>query len=200
MLTCADAVKQMHDYLDGDLSDDKHPELKTHLDMCHRCSEHFKQLQKLLAVIGYESETEAKSESDLCQQIMRSLPKVRLLKRLLLWLRIHPIHSLASACGIVMFGAWMMTWDFEPKLLVKIPDQDSVVINGHHVLIPQHTIIHGDVFVGNGKIDISGHVEGDLVVMNGQYTLSPQASVKGSIHEIDYAYERWILQMENWMD
>jgi hypothetical protein len=190
----------MHDYLDGDLSDDKQPELRLHLDMCQRCSDHFKQLQKLLAVIGYESETELKAESDLCQQIMHNLPKVRLLKRLLLWLRIHPIRSFASACGIVMFGAWMMTWDFDPKLVVKIPDQDSVVINGHHVKIPQHTIIHGDVFVGNGKIDVSGHVEGDLIIMNGEYKLSPQASVKGSIHEIDYAYERWMLQMKNWMD
>jgi anti-sigma factor RsiW len=196
-MQCQEAVKSMHDYLDDDLPFDQLQELKLHMNKCPACHQRYEQLHKTLACIKYIPEEDV--SDDFCQRIVKSLPKVKRLKQIYMWLKLHPVSSVASLCGVLFFGAWILTIDVEKKLVVKIPNEDSVVINGDHVLIPEDTVIHGDVFVQNGWLDLKGNIEGDLVIMNGDYVQFESAVVKGDIHEIDYAFERWLLQISDWV-
>jgi anti-sigma factor RsiW len=202
MLICSDAIKHMHEHLDGDLPDEQYLDLKLHMELCGKCRDRFAQLQKLQAVIQYEPEPKMinNEPADICQRIMNSLPKVNFLKRLQLWVRLHTRAVLFSLGGLLVFAVWLLSLDFEERLMLKIPNQDSVVINGDHVEVPQQTIIHGDVFVGNGTIDIAGRIEGDIILMNSQMTTSQSARIEGEIHRIDYAYERWLLQWQQWFE
>jgi hypothetical protein len=188
----------MHHHLDGDLSDERMAQLQIHLDGCSDCRERFAQLHKTLACIQYAPDMD--SSSDLCQRVMQHLPKVKPLKRFISWFKLYPGKSFASVCGLVVMGAWMMSFDMDKRLVVNIPNEDRVVINGEKVHVPQHAVIHGDIYVANGQIQLDGDVEGDLIVMDGQYSMSPSGSVSGDVYEISYSYERWILQMKKWFD
>ncbi len=198
MMLCADAKEMMHHHLDGDLSEERMAQLQVHLSACVDCRERFEQLHKTLACIQYFPEMEG--SSDFCQRVMQHLPKVKPLKRLVSWLKRYPGRSLASVCGVCVIGALVMSWDVEKKLVVKIPDEDQIVINGGNVHVPEQAVIHGDMYVANGVIQLDGDVEGDLIVMNGDYSMTPNASVSGEVHQISYSYERWLLQMRKWFD
>lgn len=197
-MECAKAVTYMHEYLDGDLSKEQLIELKLHMDDCAGCHDRFEQLHKTLACIAYYPDEDV--SEDFCQRIMGNVPKVKMMRRLFSWMKLYPYTSVASMCGLIFFGAWIMSLDMERKLVVKIPNQDSVVINGSHVHIPEQTIIHGDVFVQNGTIQVEGLIEGDLVVMNGEYAIDSPQQIEGEIHQISYPHQRWLLQIENWFD
>jgi anti-sigma factor RsiW len=196
-MDCRTASTLIHDLLDDDLSPELKVELHKHMEQCPACKEKHAQFHKTLACLTYCPEV-AEPE-DFCQRIMRSLPKVRLLKRLFTLLKLYPGRSLASFCGMLFLSSWIISWDVEEKLVVKIPDQDSVLISGDHVIVPYGTIIHGNMFAQNAVIDVAGEIEGDLIVMNGMYRVAPTAVIHGEVHEIDHAYQRWMLQMDSWI-
>ena len=197
VLTCTETVKKMHDHLDGDLSEEDHMLLKQHMEQCESCHDRYRQLHKTIAVIKYETDEKEDDISEFCQKIMNTLPKAKVIKRFYSFIKRNPYRSFASVCGLVLLGSWLLSIDTEQKLIVKIPDIDSVIVNGNHVKVPEKTLIHGDVFVANGVIDVAGTIEGDLIVMDGTYELYDSADIKGEIHEIDHSYERWLLQIEN---
>ena len=41
MMTCKEAIEQLHEFLDNELDDGNHSTIKQHTEMCHKCCEKF---------------------------------------------------------------------------------------------------------------------------------------------------------------
>lgn len=180
-------VAYMHDYLDGDLSEEHVQELKEHLQTCPECEQHFKELKKTIALV--QGTSGMKSPDDFTANVMANLPKQKKKVKVNRWLKNHPLLSAASLFLILMVGSITFSWDQEEQFSYS-KYADLVVENGT-VIVPEGEVIEGDLVVRNGKVQIEGEVHGDVTVINGEQYLAAAGKVTGDISEVNEIFE-WI--------
>lgn len=72
----------------------------------------------------------------------------------------------------------------------SVTKQPNLIVEGQTVIVPEGEVVKGDIVVKNGDIVVEGEVDGNIIVINGEYMAST-AVVSGQIQEIDQVFE-WI--------
>lgn len=188
-MICKEALPLIHEYLDGDLQDAEVLELSRHLTECRHCTSRLKKLEIAESLVHSLQKT--KASDDLTDRILRAIPAPSKKRSWRQWVRRHPAASVAAVFVVVMISSFLSLWDQERDLVVKGTDLDQVVINGSTVTVPAGHTVNGDLFVENGKIQVDGQVQGNLVVVDGSVNLASTASISGQITTIDQALD-WI--------
>jgi mycothiol system anti-sigma-R factor len=62
MITCAEAVKQLWEYLDGELAEQDRAAIEEHLSFCRRCCGEVEFAEELRAFLGREAAEEIPDE------------------------------------------------------------------------------------------------------------------------------------------
>ncbi|QGQ99210.1 anti-sigma factor [Paenibacillus psychroresistens] len=189
-MNCNEALPWMHEYLDGDLTGTPLTELKKHLLSCQACSLRYRKMQNTEAMV--RSLPHLAAPADLTDRIMASLPKQpKRSNAWLQWIKRHPAISVASMFIFVMLSASLSMWNSDTELVVKGASLEQVVIKGDTVYVPAGHTVNGNLMVKNGKIQIDGQVNGNLVVIDGTYNLASTAHISGKIKQVDQALD-WL--------
>jgi anti-sigma factor RsiW len=182
----------MHDFLDGDLSDEQEQELREHLAACSDCEQHFKELKKTIAFV--QSTSNIKAPVDFTANVMGNLPKQKRTVKLNRWFKNHPLLSAASLFLILMAGSIVLSWNQEQQF--SYSKQPNVIVENDTVIVPEGEVVEGDIVVRNGKVQIEGEVQGDVTVINGEVIngdkyLASAGKVTGEISEVNEIFE-WV--------
>lgn len=184
-MVCGDALPLMHRYLDGDLDGKDAVELKKHLLACPACNAHFKQLEQTEAMVRMLPK--CRTPELLTESIMGLIPRERKRSGWLQWVKRHPAVSVASVFLMVMISSFLTLWNQDKDMVVKGSNLEQVVIKGDTVYVPEGHTVNGDLTVTRGKIQVDGAVGGNLVVIDGSYSLASTAHISGQVTQVDQA-------------
>ncbi|WP_281884128.1 zf-HC2 domain-containing protein [Paenibacillus sp. YYML68] len=195
-MKCNDALPLLHEYLDGVISGPDRSNLKEHLLSCAGCRQRLQQLEKVEAMIQAWSPPDV--PEGLSERIMQALPPAKRRSAFYRFIRKHPAASVAAVFAMVMLSSFLTSWDADQELLVKGTDLQSVVIKGDTVYVPAGHKVAGDLTVENGKLQVDGQVEGNVVVIDGAVNYASTAQISGSITKIDEAFSWLLYKMNTW--
>ncbi|MED3662766.1 anti-sigma factor [Ureibacillus sp. FSL K6-8385] len=186
MSTCPKyIIEYMHEYLDGDISREHEQVLKQHLKTCTACQEHMHQLSDTVAFIKSASPVTAPPHFE--EEVMKRLPKPKNRIGVQKWLRRHPF--LVAAAMFILFMSATLFGSFHDDKF-SVTKQPNLIVEGQTVIVPKGEVVKGDIVVKNGDIVVEGEVDGNVIVINGEYMAST-AVVTGQIQEIDQVFE-WV--------
>lgn len=186
MNTCPPQIIEfMHEYLDGDISREHEQELKQHLKTCTACQEHMHQLSDAVAFIKSAAQVTAPPHFE--KSVMKHLPRPKSRVGIQKWLRRHPF--LVAAAMFILFMSATLFGSFHDDKF-SVTKQPNLIVEGQTVIVPKGEVVKGDVVVKNGDIVVEGEVDGNVIVINGEYMAS-SAVVTGQIEEIDQIFE-WV--------
>jgi anti-sigma factor RsiW len=186
-MKCESYIDWMHDYLDGDITQDHQEALKEHLHSCEECQQHFRELKKAIAFVQSTSHIEA--PANFTMNVMAALPKERRRTKVNRWFKLHPFMTAASVFIILMFGSLMSSWTDSQEFSVS--KHSGLMIQEETVVVPEGQTIDGDIVVRNGDIKIEGKVNGNVTVINGDQYLASAGQVTGEIQELDELFD-WL--------
>ncbi|CAM3640292.1 MULTISPECIES: zf-HC2 domain-containing protein [Saccharibacillus] len=192
-MECKQAVSFMHDYLDGDLPSEQARELQSHLDACPECRSAFRSLEEtemMLFAANRKTESVALSE-DATDRIMSFLPQPKKHSPVWNWVRRHPALTAAAAFILIMLGTSIGFWNADTQLVVKGSDLNRVQVEGNTVIVPEGTVVTGDLTVERGELKIYGDVEGNVTVIDGSAYQASTAHVAGQVKDINQAFD-WV--------
>ncbi|MCU6793810.1 MULTISPECIES: zf-HC2 domain-containing protein [Paenibacillus] len=185
-MDCKEALPLIHEYMDGSLKGSEALQLKKHLLTCPTCKMRLQQLERVEALI--QSWPRVEASAGLTERIMAALPPMKQRSLWRQWIRNHPGISVAAVFVLVMTGSFMSMWNENSELIVKGTDLQSVVIQGNTVYVPVGKKVAGNIMVENGKLQVDGDIEGDIVVVQGSVILASTAHISGQITQIDEAF------------
>mgnify|MGYP001134487715 FL=1 len=186
MSTCPQhIIEYMHEYLDGDISREHEQVLKQHLKTCTACQKHMHQLSDAVAFIKSAAQITAPPHFE--EKVMKRLPRPKNRLGIQNWLRRHPF--LVAAAMFILFMSATLFGSFNDDKF-SVTKQPNLVVEGQTVIVPEGEVVKGDIVVKNGDIVVEGEVDGNVIVINGEYMAST-AVVTGQIHEIDQVFE-WV--------
>lgn len=187
MSCTSDILQLIYKYLDQETSDKEDEQLKAHLQNCESCSKHLYELEKTMALVKSTSHIEA--PKDFTAAIMNKLPKEKKTVRWNRWLKAHPFLAAASLFIVLMTGSLVSTWTEDHQF--SVTSQPNLVVENSIVTVPEGKVVHGDIIVKNGTLNIEGKVEGNVTVINGDKYMAAAGQVTGEIEEIDEIFE-WL--------
>jgi len=188
-MNCKEAILLMHDYLDGDVTGPEAAELKKHLIGCAGCQARYTKLEKTGAIVSSLKPVYAPSHLTTAS-IMQRLPAPTKKTAWMRWLRRHPAAAVAAVFIMVMLGSFMSMWNENTQLVLQ-GDIEQVVVKGNTVIIPEGHVVEGNLIVENGQIEVNGKINGNLIVIDGNYALASTAQISGDITSVNQAVE-WI--------
>lgn len=187
MTTCPERiVRYMDDYLDGDLNRTEEAELKSYLDSCSDCRKIYHELTKTIAFV--QSASHIQAPAGFVQKTMQRLPKEKKRGSAQRWFRQHPLVTAAALFCLLMSGALFTNFNDDQQFaFTKQPD---LQVEGETVIVPEGTVVDGDLTIRNGDLRVEGELNGDVTIVNGQYMAS-SGVITGEVEEIDQAFE-WL--------
>lgn len=188
MMNCKEAIPMIHEYLDGDLQGSGFVELNKHLSACRECKRHFAQLEQAESLVFTMAKT--KVSDGLTERIMLSLPQPKK-KAWLQWVKRHPAASVAATFFLIMMSSFFSLWNQDTDLVVKGADLEQVIIKGDTVIVPAGRIMNGNLIVENGRLQVDGEVQGNLVVIDGSLNLASTAYISGEVTKVNQALD-WL--------
>ncbi|PKG23148.1 anti-sigma factor family protein [Niallia nealsonii] len=187
-MTCPTRIiEYMHEYLDEEIEVNHREELKKHLQECEECAIHFHQLKKTIALV--QSTSHIQAPASFTENVMAMLPKEQKRVTFRRWIRHHPLVAAASLFMVLMVSSLLSVWNEEQQFSVS--KQEDIIVEGDTAIIPEGTVIKGDVVVRNGNIDIKGQVDGNVTVINGEKYMASASQVTGEIKEVNEVFE-WV--------
>lgn len=182
-----EAVQLMHIYLDGNLTEEDKRRLRSHLDQCPACQQHFHELKRTTTLIKGEHQIEA--PSNFTSKVMASLPKEKKRVSYTRWFQSHPVLTAAAIFFIFMFSGIMSAWNADSQLSVS--KQQNLVIENDTVIVPEGITIENDLVIKNGNLRVDGSVNGDVVLINGEHLRASAGQVNGEMQHVNQIFE-WI--------
>ncbi|WP_067726725.1 anti-sigma-W factor RsiW [Oceanobacillus damuensis] len=200
-----ETIDLMHKYLDGDLTKQEECNLRTHLDNCEDCQQHFHELKRTITLI--KSAENFSAPVDFTQKVMENLPNEKKRVKYTRWFKVHPVLTAAAIFFVLMMTGMFSAWNTESELVVS--KQEELVIEGDTVIVPEGVIVPGDVLVKNGNLIIKGTIDGDVTLVNGkliddrpiggQELMASAGGVTGELETVDRMFE-WIwFQLKNFV-
>lgn len=186
-------VEYMHEYLDGDISQQHEKELRTHLKSCDACKKHMNELTNVVAFI--KSAAVVSVPVGFTTNVMHRLPtKPHALKGVQRFLRRHPM-LIAAAVFLILMSATLFS-SFNNSKQFSVTKAPGIVVEGETVTVPAGKTVKTDLVVENGNLVVEGNVEGDVTIVNGKYMAST-ANVTGNVEEINESFEWLWYSMKN---
>lgn len=187
MTTCPEKIiRYMDDYLDGDLNPEDEAVLKSYLESCSDCRKMYHDMTKTIALL--QSSSHIKAPADFVQKAMKRLPKEKKRGSAKRWFRQHPFIA-AAALFFLMMSAALFT-SFSEDQQFAFTKQPNLQVQGETVIVPEGTIVNGDLVIRNGDLKVEGELNGDVTIVNGQFMAS-SGVITGEIEEIDQVFE-WL--------
>jgi anti-sigma factor RsiW len=192
----------MHQYLDGGLPTEEENKLRLHLEDCEACQQHFHELKRTITLI--QSAESVTAPEGFTANVMNNLPAEKKRMKYMRWFKAHPVITAAAIFFILMVGGMLSMWNQNTELVVS--KEEDLVIDGDTVIVPPDVVVEGDLVVRNGDLIISGTVEGNVTIINGELIDDPlenetlMASVgeiNGEIKQVDRAFEWMWYQIKN---
>jgi anti-sigma factor RsiW len=175
----------MHDYLDEERENEML--LREHLQGCKECETIFNELKKTIAFV--KSTSNIKAPSNFTANVMARLPKEKKKVGFQRWLKKHPLLAAASLFLILMMGSLLSTWNQDRDFSVS--NQKNLIVKNNTVIVPKGETVKGDVIVRNGKLNIEGEIQGNVIVINGKEYMASAGHVTGQIEEVNQVFD-WI--------
>lgn len=187
------AVRLMHKVLDQEADEKEKHDLMAHLGNCHDCREHFEQLKKTITIV--QGASPGSAPEHLKGNILHQLPPKGWTSFIRRWLQRHLLVT-SVALFLILIGAYLL-------MLWAAPQRVSIDGDGHvkqaedRVVVPKSEVIHGDLTVQNGDLEIKGKVAGNVTVINGQPHLASGGQVSGRIKEVNQMWEWTAYQLKH---
>ncbi|GAB3062963.1 anti-sigma-W factor RsiW [Virgibacillus ainsalahensis] len=199
-----EAIGLMHKYLDGDLTQQEETALRTHLEDCEACQQHFHELKRTITLLQSTEHIEA--PANFTNKVMQNLPVEKKPVKYKRWLKSHPVLTAAAIFLIFMIGSLVSTWNQDSELVVS--KQENLIIQGDTVIVPSDVTVQGDLLVKNGNLIIEGTVDGNVTLVNGELInndepidgeglMASVGEVNGELKTIDRAFEWMWYQMKS---
>lgn len=191
-----EASKLMHQYLDGDLSNEEEKKLRLHLEECEDCQKHFRELKRTITLLQSTENIEA--PANFTTNVMKKLPTEKKRLKYGRWFKAHPIITAAAIFLVFMMSGIFSSWNQDSELVVS--KQENLVIEGDTVIVPEDVTVDGDLLVKNGNLVIKGTIDGNVTLINGKLIENPIESeglmasvgnVNGELKHVDQVFE-WI--------
>ncbi|WP_114352368.1 anti-sigma factor family protein [Saliterribacillus persicus] len=177
----------MHEYLDGHITKKDEQTLRSHLQTCPACQEHFHELKRAISLV--KANSDLRPSSSFTSQVMNNLPKERKRIGVQRWLRMHPLLTAAAIFFVMMFGGVYSAWDQDHQL--SYPKGKNLVVEDDTVIVPEGVRVDGDLVVKNGNLKIDGEVEGNVVIINGDHLMASTGNISGEIKQVNEIFE-WL--------
>ena len=201
-MNCDNAISLIHEYLDGDIEEDKKETLKQHLETCSECAvlyEEFTLSESILKNVPIPQPSE-----DLSEQIMAKLSVNKVKKsRTSSWFQLvrrHPAITAAAIFLIMMMLSLLTLGGQGQEFAIKGDDLEQVEIRGNEVIVPEGTTVNGNLVVENGSIRVEGRVQGDVTVVDGSFQLASTAAVTGKVTHINQWIDRLWYTLFDWIN
>ncbi|MBO8171481.1 MAG: anti-sigma factor [Bacillaceae bacterium] len=192
MVDCRFFQKYMHQYFDGELNPREKKLLNEHMRECGACDRHFHQLEKTLALL--QSASHVQVPDNFTQSVMAQLPDNKEKRNWKSFFKKHPFLVAVSLFILLMSGSLFSVWnggeqDFQ--LTASHPEKLRIDKENGVVIVPEDTVVEGDIVVRHGSIQVEGEVKGNVVAIEGDVFLASTAAVSGQAEEIDQILE-WV--------
>ncbi|WP_226038561.1 anti-sigma factor family protein [Aquibacillus saliphilus] len=188
-MTCKnEIIYLMHKYLDGHLAKEEEKQLRSHLQSCEACQQHFHELKRTVTLLKSNSHIQA--PDTFTNNVMGNLPKEKKRVSYMRWFKGHPVITAAAVFFIFMFGSMFTAWDQDTQLTVS-KNKDLVIQSDNTVIVPEGITVEGDLVIKNGDLKIDGSVNGDVTIINGQHLRASAGDITGEIEQINQVFE-WI--------
>lgn len=191
-------IEHMHDYLDGEITEQNEKILREHLQSCTECQEYYREMNKAIALV--QSTSHIQTPADFTSKVMANLPKEKKKTEIQRWFRSHPLLTAASLFLALMTGSILSTWNEGYQFSVS--KQSNLLVQNDTVIVPKGEVVKGDVVVKNGKVKIEGEVQGNVTVINGEILngenyMASAGNVTGEITEVNKIFEWVWYQIKN---
>jgi hypothetical protein len=131
------------------------------------------------------------ASKELVERILSTLPKHKEPQIWVKWMKRHPALTAAAIFLVIMLFSVINVFNQDSQLVVKGNNLEQIVIDGNTVIVPEGSIISGDLTIENGKAEVFGDVEGDLTVIDGSLYRASTAQISGQVKSVDKALD-WI--------
>ncbi|GAA0381375.1 zf-HC2 domain-containing protein [Bacillus horti] len=198
-MSCQDAKKLMHDYLDEEISSSDQATLKQHLKECPACKEYFNRMEKSLLLM--KSHSHVLAPDDFTDKIMQQIPVEKPTGKLLRFVKGHPFLVAAAVFLLLMGGSLSQIWkDGQGQFSVSAPAMEQIVVNmdERSVIVPEDVVVNGNLIVRNGNVNVLGEVTGDVIVADGQLYMASTANIIGQSEEIDQFFKWSFYHIQRW--
>ncbi|MEX1029962.1 MAG: zf-HC2 domain-containing protein [Paenibacillaceae bacterium] len=196
-MNCKQANPLIHEYLDAALEGPDLTELKQHLLDCPACREFLSSLEQADACLRVVPQPTI--SDGFTERIMSALPKQSRATVFKRWIKRHPAVSVAAVFVMVMMSSFLSLWDNEHDLMVQGNDLENVVIQGDLVIIPEGQTVNGDLLVENGKLQVFGSIQGNLVVVDGSIFTASTANIAGQVTSVNETIDHFWYKVKEFM-
>lgn len=195
MKQCQLPMEQLHDYVDGELSDQMMEKTYEHVVSCPACQRHVDELRLITLRLEQMREEQVSLPNQFTHDVMKKIKsekkpeakKARPIKRSIF--RQYPLAS-AAAIFVLMMSALLFS-EYRAPDEFAFTKQPNLIVEGETVIVPEGEVIEGDLVVRNGNLRIEGEVNGDVAVVKGEKYMASTAVVTGEVEEIDRAFD-WL--------
>lgn len=196
-MRCKDALRFIHEYLDGDLPSEQATILQQHLQECVACRSRLRMYEKTEALVRVLERPEAPTH--LTASVLSALPKVSRKRGWAKWLRRYPAIAAVAAFLLIMMSSVLTLWNNGTQLVVRGDDlEGNIVIEGQRVIVPPGSSLAGNLVVENGTVQVDGDVLGDLTVIDGKIAMASTAHISGNIKQVDQALDWFWYKVSEW--
>jgi anti-sigma factor RsiW len=196
-MNCKQANPLIHEYLDTALEGPELTELQQHLLDCPACREFLNGLEQADACLRVVPQPTI--SDGFTDKVMFALPRGSRLTVFKRWIKRHPAISVAAVFVVVMMSSFLSLWDTENDLIVKGKDLENVVIHGDVVIVPEGQTVHGDLMIENGKMQVFGRIDGNLVVVDGSIFTASTANIAGQVTSVNETIDRFWYKIKEFM-
>ena len=195
MKQCQLPMEQLHDYVDGELSDQMMEKTYEHVVSCPACQRHVDELRLITLRLEQMREEQVSLPNQFTHDVMKKIKSekkpesknARPIKRSIF--RRYPLAS-AAAIFVLMMSALLFS-EYRAPDEFAFTKQPNLIVEGETVIVPEGEVIEGDLVVRNGNLRIEGEVNGDVAVVKGEKYMASTAVVTGEVEEIDRAFD-WL--------
>ncbi len=181
-------VSLMHKYFDEEISELEREKLNIHLNKCQSCKDHMNELKKSIAFVQSSSHIEA--PSNFTDLVMSQLPEQKSSISWKRWMKRHPVFVAASIFIILMATSMFSVW-LDGGNELSVSGEANLIIDKERnlVVVPEGEVVHGDLVIRNGGLQVEGQVNGNVTVINGEKYMAQAGNVVGNIEEINRGLE-----------
>lgn len=191
-MECREMIVLIHEFLDGETDELANQKLQAHLKTCVDCRQHMHELQRAIAFV--QSASHIHVSPDFTARVLAQLPAPTKANLVSGWLRKHPFLTAAAVFLFLMAGSLCANWfERDNTLQISSSNMDKLKIDRSRnlVVVPAGTSIDGDLVVRNGNVEVRGHVQGNVVAIEGKVFVASTAQVVGSTESIEAIFD-WI--------
>lgn len=150
-------------YLDGDITVQEYRLLRTHLSQCPPCHDDWHNLER--AIRQVENLSEHKPSDEFMPKLLTRLPSQRRFpKQWRLWVA----GVAAAGLFIAVVGLSSMSDGYMAMMTLPGPGGSRTVPTQRVTVLPDDTVLQGDLTVVNGDVYVAGRVEGNVSAVGGR--------------------------------